>query len=244
MSKDEAKNYFNPIDDERIADRYLGYIEDLNATLNCSIRNTELRFEAKPTAGVKNRVMKLRPNAAVAEYKKLQQLLNEAGSNEMDFNYKAQDILIFVTAKVTKIDDLGISLLIDYPIFKLQRRENLRVCPEPTVKCEVSITKTGLLVPLKVRPFDISLGGFSVVVNQADKKVFKIDDEVRGIRLNFMENTNLIAAKVVNVIELKNKTRQEFKIGFSLIDELPPQLEQDIIRYAYDVSQRQTNRQI
>ena len=234
---------FTPIDNEKIVERYLRYMDDLKAPVLCAVRETDIRFETTAIRVVDHRILHLRMMNSVLSPTSLRDRTEATKSQRIDVSYHAHDILIFAATKLVKAHKDGISLEVERPIYKLQRREHLRVKPERDIVCRAT-----LAFPEEKRfedhtPYDVSAGGFSLLVTQAEAEAFRIGQEFKLVSFRFGPNEVMLQATVKNKVPIKGPRKVSIKVGF-LVKAMPAALEREISRYAYLSTQKILGRRI
>ena len=239
----ESDSRFTPISDEKTVARYIQYMHDLNAEVHCAVRETDVRFDTTAIRIVDARVVHLRMRNDLMSPVKLKAKVMETDSQRIDISYHAHDILVFASTKLRKVDKDGISLEVERPIYKLQRREHLRVKPGSDVKCKLTVHNPRDRADHEYVPYDISVGGFSVLMNEAEIKLYEIGDKFASVSFLFGAHEVVIDAVVKNLAPIKGPRKTNIKVGFT-IEQMPTALEHEISRYAYLASQKILGRRI
>lgn len=234
---------FTPIDDEKTVSRYLRYMQDLNCHVHCAVRETDIRFETTPLRVLDDKIVHLRMKGELMSATSLRDRVLATEAQRVDISYHAHDILIFASTKLNKIDKDGISLEVERPIYKLQRREHLRVKPAPGLRCNISMLLPHDNKVHEYPPYDISVSGFSILVSMDEAKVFEVDQEVKDIGFLFGAHELRINASVRSKVPIKGPRKTNIKIGFRS-SSIPSALEHEISRYAYLISQKILGRRI
>ncbi len=237
------KSQFTPIDNEKIVERYLRYMDDLKAPVLCAVRETDIRFETTAIRVVDHRILHLRMMNSLLSPASLRDRTEATKSQRIDISYHAHDILIFAATKLVKALKDGISLEVVRPIYKLQRREHLRVKPDKDIICRAT-----LAFPAEKRfedhsPYDVSAGGFSLLVTQGLAEAFLIGQEFKNVSFQFGPHEVLLQATVKNKVPIKSTRKVNIKIGF-VVEAMPAALEREITRYAYLSTQKILGRRI
>jgi c-di-GMP-binding flagellar brake protein YcgR len=113
----------------------------------------------------------------------------------------------------------------DMPMYKLQRREAMRIKLSASDKATVKLGRD--VHPL----FDISAGGLSIVVPLAEEQHYKKEQSFPGSVLTFQGKEIKVDLEVKNVLS-HGKDGVRVKIGLHFKN-LPSAVEQQIVREAY-----------
>lgn len=238
-----AKSQFTPIQDARTVGRYIRYMDDLKCDVHCAIRETDIRFDTTVIKMPEPRVVHLRLRNELMSPMALKERFNATAARKVDLSFKAHDILIFASTNVRSIDKDGIILEVESPIYKLQRRENLRVKPTADTECWVRFLHPRTRSEVKLVPYDISSGGLSVVVNDVDLPEYAEGQEIKNVNFRFGPHEVLVNTAVMNAVKIAGSSKPRYKIGLKIVA-MPAALEQEISRYAYLASQRILGRRI
>lgn len=237
-------NQFTPIHDEKTVSRYLHYMLDLHARVHCAVRETDIRFDTEPIQILNDKVIHLKMQTETISPDNLKTAVKNTKSQHIDISYHAHDILIFAATRLKQVDKEGLSVEVERPIYKLQRREHLRVKPGTDVKCLLKLTNPRDGSSKEYVPYDISVGGFALVLTEAEAQPFAAGDIYAGTEFTFGGIQARVDAVVKNKIPIQDSQDSNVKIGFTIIAGLPSRLEHEISRYAYMVSQKILGRRI
>lgn len=243
LAKRLADAKFTPIENEKIIERYLRYMEDLNAPVLCAVRETGIRFETTAIRIVDDRIVHLRMKNDVISPEALRKSVMATNSQRVDISYHAHDILIFASTKLNKAHKDGISLEVERPIYKLQRREHLRVKPGTDIDCLATLSFVEEKRHEEHAPYDLSGGGFSILVSQDAAVRFMVGMQFRNVSFRFGPHEVLLQAVVKNKVPIRGPRKVNIKIGFNVTD-MPVALEREITRYAYLSTQKILGRRI
>lgn len=234
---------FTPIEDEKTVARYIQYMHDLNSEVHCAVRETDVRFDTASIRIVDAKIVHLKMRNDLLSPDQLKKKVDETDAQRIDISYHAHDILVFASTKLRKVDKDGISLEVERPIYKLQRRQHLRVKPGSDVKCKLSVHNPRDGQHHEYFPYDISVGGFAVMMKEKEAAAYEVGDQIPKVWFLFGAHTVVVDAVVKNKAPIKGPRATNIKVGFT-IAQMPTALEHEISRYAYLQSQKILGRRI
>jgi len=227
---------FTPIKSEEIVHRYLLYATDLRAHIQCHVQETDINFTTR-ARHIDGLNIELRHPADQTDPEILLDKINQTATRTIDISYKIDEISIFATTDFLRIDKKSIFIRAKPPIYKLQRRDHLRVKPGSDIHCYVVIPPDNIAGSERITPSDISTGGFALILPEDEAEIFEKNMSLNQMQCVFGDIKTMIDAKVMSNVALKNSKPPMHKIGFAF-KKLPNQLDQAIVRYAYRHSQR------
>ena len=243
MPDEEKTSEFTRIEDESTVARYLQYMIDLAVPVQCALRGTDFRFETKARQVLNKNTIHLEMINAIMSADALKERVNTSKSGMIDLTYRAQDVLIFADTRMRSADKDGIALEVEPPLFKLQRRSNLRVKPESNITCYVRLRSPADNDEfIELNPYDISCTGFSLLLSQEEGQLYKKGDHFEA-EFHFQGNEAPVKATVASRFEIRGAGKSKIKLGFSM-SPLPASLEQEVSKYAYSVTQKILSRRI
>jgi len=230
MSKEESP--FTPIDDVETAKRYMKYAQELNPELDCALIDTKIRFKSRAVESTGTKMQIHTPSSAMSA-EKLLRAVNETTDRQIDISFKVNEVMIFASLKVVSLDKNTIKLSVIFPVYKLQRRENLRVKIMTDSVCKISFFHPdNTTKELNFTPYDLSVSGFSVLLDEEKAANYIEGMDMTRAQLNFNASKVNVLVKVVNRFKLEGTTsKPQVKVGFSM-GKVPPKLESEITRFA------------
>jgi c-di-GMP-binding flagellar brake protein YcgR len=224
----KEKDNLEPVTDLKMVERYLQYGMEFRETVSCYIEEAELKFETT-IKSVDAKKLFLEMEFTEESFAQL----GTAGLEAIDrpqgpvrFSYSVNEASFFVQTKFQFRQANRIVLKAEMPMFKLQRRESLRIKVLESHKAALKLAgKT--VTPL----FDISAGGLSFVVNLMDQKDYKKGQMFPNATLTFLGKEIKVNLEVKNILA-HSKDGLKWKIGLRF-RELPASVEQVIAREAY-----------
>lgn len=217
-----------PIKDRRIAERYLKYLLDLNESVSCYIEELDLRFEtsAKAFRAEKSElVLEIDPRSADAledsDFVKLDNF-----DYTLRLSFQVGDVLYFAAGHRLKRIYHTITAKIEHPIFKLQRRNALRI--KVLDEHEAQANLGGNIFEIH----DISASGMSMVVPSPRGDDFPKGKRFPKAALRFAGLNMRVDMEVVSTAKLRKADHSDLKIGLKFHG-LPPSAEQSIAKEAY-----------
>ena len=216
-----------PVADLKMVQRYLKYGLEFHELVTCVLEDGGLRFEAQLHA--------VEDATLLLELEIEEDALAKLDSNQLSsvdqpqagvrISYSVNEATFFVHGKIQRRSGRRLSLQADMPMYKLQRRESLRIKVLESHKASVKLGT--ITLPL----FDISAGGISVVVPIDQEKTYKQKQAFPASVLYFVGKEFKVDLEVKNVLG-HTKDGLKVKVGFKF-KALPASIEQLIAREAY-----------
>ncbi len=100
---------------------------------------------------------------AVPKDKKFEQSLETSGTEDVLISVQLPSDLIYFKAKVKRSDEVAFSFMVVQPLYKVQRRQAIRVPVPSDMSSPVQITIPGRSTPIKATMLNISVGGVGVL---------------------------------------------------------------------------------
>lgn len=221
------ENDLQPVADLKTVQRYLRYGLEFHEPVSCALDENELRFEAV-LISIDDPTLMLDLEISVESFAKLDS--NHLGAIDqpqagVKISYSVNEATFFVHGTIQRRSTRRLSLKADMPMYKLQRRDSLRIKVMESHKASVKLGS--ITLPL----FDISASGLSVVVGIAEEKTYKGKQAFPGTTLSFVGKEFKVDLEVKNVLA-HSKDGTKVKVGFRF-KALPAAIEQLIAREAY-----------
>lgn len=216
-----------PVNDLKMVQRYLRYGVELRELVCCALEESDVRFEALIQSADGDRLA-LELEITEESFAKLDAIsLNEIDQPQVPvrLSYSVNEATFFVHAKLQGRTTRRIVVKADMPMFKLQRRDALRIKVVESHKATIKLGAKTL--PL----FDISAGGLSVVVPAAEENAYRGRRAYPDCALTFLDKQFKVTLEVKNVLA-HGKDGKTVKVGFRFVA-LPASVEQVIVREAY-----------
>jgi len=216
-----------PVTDLKMVQRYLKYGLEFHEILSCVLEEGGLRFEAQ-LCSIDEPTLTLELEINEESFAKFDS--NSLGSIDqaqggVRFSYSVNEATFYVHGKIQRRHSRRVALRADMPMYKLQRRDSLRIKVLESHRASVKLGSSTL--PL----FDISAGGISVVVPIAQEKIYRQQQAFPGSVLHFVDKEFKVDLEVKNVLS-HSKEGLRVKVGFRF-KALPAAIEQLIAREAY-----------
>jgi c-di-GMP-binding flagellar brake protein YcgR len=217
-----------PISDPKIIDRYLRYSFDFKELATCSTEPENYTFDAK-IAGYEAESYSLDLEILDSEFASLHyeaQASLDAAEKPIRVSFAVNDVLFFAHARITKRDQKLLTISIDQPVFKLQRREAVRIRVTDEFKASVEFNKQ------KYTPHDLSAGGLSLVMAKEDTDRFPKGAVFKGAKLAFGGKEYATELEATGAHPLRKGNCSTWKVGFRF-RVLPAMAENAIAKEAY-----------
>ncbi len=225
MPKD--KDHLEPVTDLKMVQRYLKYGLEFRELVSCLIDDTGVRLEG--------RIKSVDADKLLIELELTDECFTRLGSDglaaidqpkgSVRLSYSVNEATFFIQTKFQFRQVSRIALKAEMPMYKLQRREALRIKltdPKATIKLT-----NGKVMPL----FDISAGGLSVEVTLEEQKEYAKGQAFPDSTLSFLGKEIKVNLEVQNILG-HSKDGLRWKIGLKF-KALPGSVEQMIAREAY-----------
>jgi hypothetical protein len=216
-----------PIHDTKVSERYLRYALELNELIACVLEGSDFRFDAVPLS-LDLEKTQIEVEIEESFFNSLPAEAIEAldGSDaRLRLSYSVHEVLLFAHAKVLNRNARKLLLQMEQPLFKLQRRDALRIKTLLAHEAKVRIDK------LQYSVHDISAGGLSIVIGPAELPAFMKGKIRKGCQLRFAKTDAPVTLEITSH-HRSRKDGNRFKVGFRFVD-LPPAMEQKIAQEAY-----------
>lgn len=215
-----------PVTDLKMAQRYLKYGVEFREAVSCFVEEADLRFESFIVA-VDTAKLSLDMEITEESFAKLnpaQVAALDQPQSPIRLSYSVNEATFYVHAKAQGRATRRLVVKADMPMYKLQRREALRIkVSDP--KCTIKLGRETL--PL----FDLSAGGLSIVVRLQEEKNYQKGQTFPGSVLHFLDKDFKVDLEVKNILS-HGKDNLRVKVGFHFVG-LHPSIEQVIAREAY-----------
>ncbi|MBL6990042.1 MAG: PilZ domain-containing protein [Bacteriovoracaceae bacterium] len=146
--------------------------------------------------------------------------LKEMISGSGEINIYIPEYQFFFTTKICSLDDLG-ELTIEFPDESsvVDRRGGQRFSLSDDLLIELTYKNK----KTKKKCFDISSGGFSIILSKSEKLLFKEDQLFDVVNVYFGSQQITLSAKIKNILKLKPFMVEDnpygaFRISFQFVD--------------------------
>jgi c-di-GMP-binding flagellar brake protein YcgR len=212
-----------PVTDLKMAQRYLKYGVEFREPVSCFVEDFDLKFESF-IVSVDTTRLTIDMEITEESFAKIDARKLDGSQPKIRLSYSVNEATFFVHAHVSTRTTRRLIVKADMPMFKLQRREALRI--------KISDPKVTIKLGREVLPlFDISAGGLSVIIGLNEEKNFKKGTTLSGCTLTYLGKELKVDLQVMNVLSA-SKDGLKVKVGFHFVN-LPPSIEQMIAREAY-----------
>jgi hypothetical protein len=221
-------DHLEPVADLSMVQRYLRYGLEFHEIVSCYIEDANLRFDTSMKNVDPEKLFiemdvteeswdKFTPEALAAI---------DRPTAGIRLSYSVNEATFFIQTKFMFRQANRITVKAEMPMYKLQRREALRI------KVLLEHKATLKLGQQPVMPvYDISAGGLSVVVTLEEQKEYQKGQLFPGATLAFQGKDIKVNLEVKNILG-HSKDGLKWKIGLSFKN-LPASVEQMIAREAY-----------
>jgi hypothetical protein len=222
---------FEPLTDTSVIARYLQYSSDSLETISFYSPEENLRF-----AGLAKKInsadlsMNIEIDSpslrdydmfkSAAELKRVQSVRLQFSINETYF---------FATAEIIDVKYTVLTVRVQPPIFKLQRRDAVRVKVGPSFHCTLQM---GSQI---YTPYDLSASGLCLIVPPENRLFFRLNDIISAAEFSFKEKAAKVDLEVKSI--LPQKKNNHLKIGLRFL-KMASGMEQEIAREAYLYTQK------
>lgn len=214
------------VKDRKIANRYLKYLLDLNEPVSCLIEELHLRFEtyAKAYDADSGEIVLEFSQRSLDSLSDSDIAAIDGTTNVFRLSFEVGDVLYFAAGKLLKRNYHTLTLKLEFPLYKLQRRDALRI--KVLEEHNATVNLDGEVYVLH----DISATGMSLVVPLFKEERFANKKFFKGAALRFASLNLTLDLEVVSSSRMKKGDMQ--KIGFKFHG-LPPSADQMIAKEAY-----------
>lgn len=216
-----------PVTDLKTVHRYLKYGMELHEIVACYIEEADLRFDASLTS-VDNARLLLELEISKESFSLL--TTNDLSfidrpQNPIRISFSVNEASFFAFTKFQFRQAKRIAVIAEMPIYKLQRREALRI--KTMLAHQASLKLGDRIIPI----FDISAGGLSILVSLKEQDAYQKGKLFANAVMAFGGKDFKVNLEVKNVLE-HSKDGQQWKVGLGF-KALPAAVEQMIAREAY-----------
>lgn len=217
-----------PVSDLSMIQRYLKYGIEFHEIASCLLEDGGVKFEARlKTVDEKKLLIDVDITDETFKALTLDQLKEvDVPQGNIRLSYSVNEATFFVHGRVQGRQANRLVIKASMPMYKLQRREALRIKVMDSHKASVKLGPD-LTMPL----FDISAGGVSVVVSLEKSTDYKKGMLFPNSTLTFLGKEIKVNLEVQNILQA-GKDSLKFKVGFKFKG-LPASVEQMIAREAY-----------
>jgi c-di-GMP-binding flagellar brake protein YcgR len=217
-----------PIKDKKVVERYLRYALDFREKFYCLLDPAPPRFEALlKKLDLENLSLELEITEASydslskGETKRLESL-----PKDLRLSFAVNDVLYFLHSRLVERRTRQIAVTVDLPMFKLQRRDAVRIKPLESHNASVEVEGKNYLL------HDLSASGLSFVVMPDQEREFIPKQLFRSCRLRFTTLDVPVDLEVMGITRMRQEGSQLFKVGFRFLG-LTAAVEQHLAREAY-----------
>jgi hypothetical protein len=217
-----------PVKDRKVVERYLRYASEFRELASCLADKESFRFEGQ--------IRSFKPGALSVDLEismeSFQSLTREelarldTPPSEVRFSFSVNDVLFFAHARVLERKTRSLSLGVDLPVFKLQRRDAMRIKVLEEHNASITIEGKSYI------PHDLSATGLSFVVMLDEEALFPLRRIIQSCRLHFAGLDVPVNLEVMSVSRLRKEDGHLLKVGFRFLG-LSPATEQKLAREAY-----------
>ncbi len=155
-----------------------------------------------------------------SSYEKFKEVTDQL--TEVNF-YVPNMFLIFQSELVREYNDssfVKFEVRIPKSLVQIERRKEIRIMTDNRFSLTVEMNKT---VRINRNCYDISSGGFSIVVGKSDVRFFQEGDHIKGIKLCLEKRLIHCNGKIISIIHMSPEVNTEllyggYKISFKFTD--------------------------
>lgn len=221
-----------PISETPTIFRYLKYALEFKEYVSLLVESTGQRMEGLSVTKVESSLL-LGLEIPAPLFAPLSEEEKESLSDPgqiFRLSFSVNDVEFFAQGKFQRRNVRELFLQISSPIFKLQRRDSIRM---KAPKGMASIEIDGTVYEIE----DISASGLSILVTPEQLTKFPLRTTLISCGLKFSELNLKVNLDVMNHLRRKDKNSVHLKVGFRFIS-LPQKAEQKIAKEAMLYSQR------
>lgn len=217
-----------PVSDLKMIQRYLKYGVEFREVATCLVEDTGFKFDAfLKSANEKTLLVEVEIEQAAFKAISAADLAGlDKPQGDIRISYSVNEATFFVHGRIQSRSQNRVRITASMPMYKLQRREALRIKVMESHKATIKLGPD-LVLPL----FDISAGGVSIVVNLDQSANYKKGMLFPSCSLTFLGKVIPVNLEVQNILQA-GKDGLKFKVGFRF-KSLPASVEQMIAREAY-----------
>lgn len=231
----------DPISDTKIIARYLKYTLDLHEEIHCFVKESELKFKSRlldePSEDL---VFKIALPTEIFSAEHLRDEINRSVDREINISFLTQEILFVGRCKFILVEPKSAKLQLKVPLYKLQRRQNLRFRPSKENNCFAKLSSGDHPMRAdRLEIYDASAGGFSSLMSEIEADYFCLGHEMKNLPFLFEGIEAPVDVKVSSHIKLENpkSPAKAWRVGFKFT-KITPRLEQTLTQAAYQYTQR------
>lgn len=216
-----------PVDDLKMVQRYLKYGLEFHEIVSCYIEDVDLRFDASiKSVDMAKLIIEMdidKDDFAKLPYDTLSAV--DRPQSAIRLSYSVNEATFFIHAKMQGRSARRIVVKAEMPMYKLQRREAMRIKVLDSHKATIKLGPE--ILPI----FDISAGGICIVIGLDEEKNYQKGKTYPGSHLKFLGQEIKVDLEVKNLLPM-GKDGLKWKVGFRF-KALPATFEQLIVREAY-----------
>jgi c-di-GMP-binding flagellar brake protein YcgR len=217
-----------PVKDKKVVERYLRYALDFREKFSGLVEPGPLRFDAFLRAfDAENFVLSLQISDGSYD------LLGESEKRRLDklpkeirLSFAVNDVLYFLHARPLAKKLKAIDAEIDLPMFKLQRRDAVRIKVTDSQMGRIEVGEKNYVL------HDLSASGLSFVIMPDQEGEFIPKQIFRSCRLRFSGLDVPVDLEVIGLSRLKEENDRLLRVGFRFLG-LTAAVEQHLAREAY-----------
>ncbi len=219
-----------PIRDRKVVSRYLQFVQEYEEPIHCLLAERELPFDCLAVGvSLEKLEFEAEPAADSPEVEKIWGSHQKSVERKVMIQFQAQDVIFFADAKIRRPSKDRLTIALELPVWKLQRRNALRFRVMESMNCSVK------LLGRKFLPDDLSAGGFSILLDAEEAALFKDGQLLEGSLFEFKGFHHKVDVEVTS----HARPRKDGMIRLGLKFTKPPvSLESEIAREAYWFNQR------
>lgn len=223
-----ADQDLEPVSDKKIVERYLQYALEFREPISCLMRQDTLSFEATAVAfASKSLSLELEiPTESFVTLSPEDTLGLTTQGTEIRLSFSVNGVLYFAHGRIQSLKMRTLSLIVDLPVFKLQRRDAMRIKLLDEHSATITIDGKAYI------PHDLSATGLSFVIMPNEEAAFPIRRMIQSCRLKFVGMDVLVNIEVTSLSRLRKENERLIKVGFRFMG-LSPAVEQKLAREAY-----------
>jgi hypothetical protein len=236
MAGAPSEKDLEPLSDRKVVDRYLRYALDFKEVATCTSREG-----APPPSHFAAAILDFNPAAfslgleideeGFADLNYEQRASLDQAERPLRLSFSVNDVLFFAHARVTSRQERQLTVALDLPVFKLQRRSAVRI------KVMKEHAATIELNGKKFIPHDLSAGGLSIVMDKDEKDRYAKGWVFESTVLRFAGREFRSKLEVAGAHPLRKDSDRLWKVGFRF-QNLPPAAEDAITREAILYTQK------
>ncbi len=225
MPKNEE---LEPLTNPKMVERYLRYAVDLRELTSCYLESAQLRFEGFVTSfDPSTLAIQLDITSEAFAPISLEDLRAlDSPDAKLRLSFSVNDVLFFLHTRCQGRLVNRLELAVDLPLYKLQRREALRIKVMHAHGASLELNGKNYA------PYDISAAGMSIWVDLETMDTFAKSQVYEGARLKFLGKEIVSKLEVISISRLKKDDDRHWKVGFRFL-ELPQAAEQALAKEAY-----------